>query len=184
MLVSKDGEVVQCGSGKSHWPFRGWMEATGCCGTLRCQSEYHILLLRYRDTHDMKDSTDRQRSGKPRNLHVHVSPQTVDRSIRLAILRNRHITARRLQMRYLGRHDRRVSVQTIRNRLHASQFKSRKAAQKPLLTAGVTIEFIDDQSCCERWLTIGTERFWQISSGPHLSSPSHIFCCDHDIGTQ
>ena len=42
MFVSKDGEVVQRGSGKSHWPFRGWMEATGCCGTLRCQSEYHI----------------------------------------------------------------------------------------------------------------------------------------------
>ena len=33
MLVSKYGEVVQCGSGKSHWPFRGWIEATGCCGT-------------------------------------------------------------------------------------------------------------------------------------------------------
>ena len=42
MLVSKYGEVVQCGSGKDHWPFRGWMKATGCCGTLRCQSEYHI----------------------------------------------------------------------------------------------------------------------------------------------
>ena len=42
MFVSKDGEVVQRGSGKSHWPFRGWMEATGCCGTLRYQSEYHI----------------------------------------------------------------------------------------------------------------------------------------------
>ena len=42
MLVSKDGEIVQCGSGKSHWPFRGCIEATGCCGTPRCQSEYHI----------------------------------------------------------------------------------------------------------------------------------------------
>ena len=29
MLVRKDGEVVQCGSDKSHWPFRGWMEVTG-----------------------------------------------------------------------------------------------------------------------------------------------------------
>ena len=42
MLVSKDGEIVQCGSDKSHWPFRGWIEATGCCGTLRCETEYHI----------------------------------------------------------------------------------------------------------------------------------------------
>ena len=68
----------------------------------------------------------------------------VDRSIRLATLRNRRITARSLQMHYRGRHGRRVSIQTIRNRLHASQLKSRKAAQKPLLTPGVTIEFIDD----------------------------------------
>ena len=42
----------------------------------------------------------------------HVSPQTrVDRSIRLATLGNRRITARNLQMRYLGRHGRRVSIQ-------------------------------------------------------------------------
>ena len=26
--------------------------------------------------------------------------------------------------------------------------------------------FIDDQSCM--WLTIGTERFWQLPAGPHL----------------
>ena len=51
--------------------------------------------------------------------------------------------------------------------------------------AGVTIEFIDDQSCL--WalcLTFGTERFFQISAGPHLSSLGRIFRCDHDIGTQ
>jgi len=28
MLVSKDGEVVHSAEGKSHWSFRGWMEAT------------------------------------------------------------------------------------------------------------------------------------------------------------
>ena len=166
MLVSKDG---------------GWKQQDVAVLFGVSQSTIFNLLLRYRDTHDMKDSTDRPRSGKPR---TRITTDRVDRSIRLATLRNRHITARSLQMRYLGRHDRRVSVQTIRNRLHASQLKSRKAVQKPLLTAGVTIEFIDDQSCCELWLTIGTERFWQISAGPHLSSPSHIFCCDHDIGTQ
>ena len=37
---------------------------------------------------------------------------------------------------------------------------------------------------CELWLTIGTERFWQISSGPHLTFRGRIFHCDHDIGTQ
>ena len=38
-------QLWECGSGKSHLPFRafrGWMEAMKCCGTLRCQSEYHI----------------------------------------------------------------------------------------------------------------------------------------------
>ena len=115
----------------------------------------------------------------------HVSPQTEwnqDHLIRLVNLRNRRITVRSLLMRYFGLHGRRMSVQTIRNRLHASQLKSRKAGQKPLLTAGVTIKFIDDQSCM--WLTIGTERFWQISVGPHLFSLGRIFRCDHDIGTQ
>ena len=79
----------------------------------------------------------------------HVSPQTEwnqDRSICLVNLRNRRITVRSLLMRYFGLHGRRVSVQTIRNQLHASQLKSRKAAQKPLLTAGITIGLIDDQS--------------------------------------
>ena len=71
----------------------------------------------------------------------------VDNSIRLTTLRNCRITARNPQMRYLGHHGSRVSVQTIRKWLHASQLKSRKAAQKPLLTAGVIIQSIDDQSC-------------------------------------
>ena len=72
MLVSKYGEVVQCGSGKSHWPFRSWMEATGCCGTRRCQSEYHIQTAAPIQGHDVKD---RSRNRQSRNLHVHVSPQ-------------------------------------------------------------------------------------------------------------
>ena len=103
------------------------------------QSTISKLRLRYRDAHDVKDMP---RSGRPR-----ITTDRVDRPIRLTTLRNRRITARDIQMRYLGRNGRRVSVQTIRNRLHASKLKSRKAAQKPLLTAGVTIEFIDDQSC-------------------------------------
>ena len=77
---------------------------------------------------------DRPRSGIPR-----ITTDRVDRSIRLETLRNRLITARSLQMRYIGRHGRHVmvSVQTIKNRLHASQLKSRKAAQKPLLRVAV-----------------------------------------------
>ena len=46
------------------------------------------LRLRYRDTHAVKD---RPRSGKPR-----ITADRVDRSIRLATLRNRRITARSL----------------------------------------------------------------------------------------
>ena len=34
---------------------------------------------------------------------------------------------------------------------------------------------------CELWLTIGTEIFWQISAGPHLSYMGHIFrSCNWD----
>ena len=74
MVVSKDGEVVHCGS-------------TGCCGTLRCQSEYHIqtaapiqagIHMTWRIGQEVGD---------------HVSPDRVDRSIRLATLRNRRIVA-------------------------------------------------------------------------------------------
>ena len=110
----------------------------------------------------------------------HVSPQTewiVQFVWRLwRIVASLH-AAYRIQMRYLGRHGRRVSIQTIRNRLHVSQLKSRKAAQKPLLTAGVAIEFIDDQSCL--W---AVAHYWHgeilanfcwtpsLFSGPYLSS--------------
>ena len=34
------------------------------------------------------------------------------------------------------------------------------------------------------WLTIGTERFWQIYAGPHLYSLDRIFRFDYHIGTQ
>ena len=27
---------LSCGSGKGQWPFRDWVEATGCCSTIRC----------------------------------------------------------------------------------------------------------------------------------------------------
>ena len=37
--------------------------------------------------------------------------------------------------------------------------------------------------CAVSWLTIGTDRFWRISAGPHLSSLGRI-CRDYYIGTQ
>ena len=109
------------------------------------QSTLSKLRLRDRDTLDVKNMP---RRGRPC-----ITTDRVDRSIRLVNLRNRRITARRLQMPYFRLHGRRVSVQTIRNRLYVFQLKSRKAAQKTLLTAGATIGFIDDQSCMR--LTIG-----------------------------
>ena len=54
------------------------------------QSTISKLRLRYRDTHDVQD---RPRSGRPR-----VTTDRVDRSIRLATLRNRRIAARSLQI--------------------------------------------------------------------------------------
>ena len=82
MLVSKDGEVVQCGSARAR--AIGHLEP----GWKQCQSEYHIQsaapIQVCRDKHDVKD---RPRSGKPRIttdsrsfnspfVH-HISPQTV-----------------------------------------------------------------------------------------------------------
>ena len=200
---------------------------------LFCVSKTTIskLWFLYRVAHDVKD---RPKSGRPR-----ITTARVDRSIRLATLRNRRITARSMQMRYLGRHGRWVYVQTIRNQLNATQLKSRKAVQKPLLTTGVAIEFIwwpvlpvscgsllalrgfgkfplDTtsllwaisfvetwvQNCTiwltlsnnwvhwwtvlpvnEMWLTIGTERCWQISDGHHRSSLGRISRGDPDTGT-
>ena len=54
MLVSKDGEVVQCGSGKSHWPFieAGWKRWDVAVLVSVSQSIIAKLRLRYRDTHE------------------------------------------------------------------------------------------------------------------------------------
>ena len=118
----------------------------------------------------------------------HVSPQIrVDRSIRLATLGNRRITAHNLHMHYLGRHGRRVSIQTIRNQLHASQLKSRKAAQKSLLTAGVHWLPVLPVSCVSL-LALGWEILENfcltppLFSGPYLSVWSRY--CDTISDTQ
>ena len=125
MLVSKYCEVVQCGSGKSHCP-----RLDGSNGTLR----YSSVSVRVPYPNCGSDTGIHITWNIGQEIGEHVSPQTrVDRSIRLATYRNRRITTRSLQMRYLGRHGMRMSVHPFRNRLHASQFKSRKFAQKPLV---------------------------------------------------
>ena len=165
MLVSKYGEVVQCGSARAIDHLEAGLKQRDVAAFVGVsQSTISKLQLRYRDTHDVKD---RPRSGKPR-----ITKDRVDCSIRLATLRNRRITARSLQMRYLG------------SRLHASQLKFRKAVQKPLLTAEVTIEFIDDQSCL--W---AVAHYWHGDilanfCWTHLSSLGCIFRSDQDIWTQ
>ena len=62
LLVSKDVEVVQCGSGKSHWE-AGWKQQDVAVLLCASQSTISKLQLRYRDAHDVKD---RPRSGSPR----------------------------------------------------------------------------------------------------------------------
>ena len=55
---------------------------------------------------------DRPRSGRPR-----VTSQRQDRAIRLAHLRNRHLTATETAVNTVGSHNRRIHPKTVRNRL-------------------------------------------------------------------
>ena len=93
-----------------------------------CQATLSNLIRRYNETHEVKD---RHRSGRPRAT----TPQE-DRRIRLLSLRSRTTPA--TTIRATIRNERRVqqglSVQTVRNRLHESGLRSRKACVKPALT--------------------------------------------------
>lgn len=91
------------------------------------QSTVSRLRQKYRETGEVKD---RPRSGRPR-----VTTPVEDRYIRVLALRNRRLTARVIQGRIAGQHGRRISDQTIRNRLHAANLKARKPAKKPAMTA-------------------------------------------------
>lgn len=82
------------------------------------------LCRRFQETAQVKD---RQRSGRPKK-----TTENDDRRIRLTALRQRTVTARKLQAN-LRRQNIIVSDQTIRRRLHARGLKARTPAKKPFL---------------------------------------------------
>ena len=69
------------------------------------------LIRRLRDTGRV---ADRPRSGRPR-----MTSQRQERAIRLAHLRNRHLTATETAVNTVGSHYRRINPKTVRNRLRA-----------------------------------------------------------------
>ncbi|MEW8545001.1 MAG: transposase [Candidatus Thiodiazotropha sp.] len=84
---------------------------------------------RYRQTGQFKDMP---RSGRPK-----VTTRAEDRYIATTVARNRFVTGPQTRRRLYavrGPGARPVSVQTVRNRIHASGFKSRVPAKKPKLT--------------------------------------------------
>ena len=64
---------------------------------------------------------DRPRSGRPR-----VTSQRQDRAIRLAHLRNRHLTAMETAVNTVGSHNRRIHPKTVRNRLRVFGLRARR----------------------------------------------------------
>jgi transposase len=67
------------------------------------------LVRRLRDTGMV---ADRPRRGRPR-----ITTPRQDRSIRLAHLRNRHVTATETALTTVGNHNRHIHPKTVRNRL-------------------------------------------------------------------
>ena len=64
---------------------------------------------------------DRPRSGRPR-----VTSQRQDRAIRLAHLRNRHLTATETAVNTVGSHNYRIHPKTVRNRLREFGLRARR----------------------------------------------------------
>ena len=65
--------------------------------------------------------TDRPRSGRPR-----VTSRRQDRSIRLAHLRNRHLTATETALNTVGTHNRQISPKTVGSRLREIGLRARR----------------------------------------------------------
>ena len=76
------------------------------------------LVRRLRETGRV---ADRPRSGRPR-----VTSQRQDRAIRLAHLRNRHLTATETAVNTVGSHNRRIHPKTVRNRLREFGLRARR----------------------------------------------------------
>ena len=76
------------------------------------------LVRRLRETGRV---ADRPRSGRPR-----VTSQRQDRAIRLAHLRNRHLTATETAVNTVGSHNRRIHLKTVRNRLREFGLRARR----------------------------------------------------------
>ena len=90
------------------------------------QSTISRLLQRFNATNSV---ADRRRSGRPR-----VTTGRQDRYLRNMTLRNRRMTARRLQGELRTATGVNVSDQTIRNRLRADNLRSRRPAVRTPLT--------------------------------------------------
>ena len=87
---------------------------------------------RYRQYRQSGQFKDMPRSGPPK-----VTTRAEDRYIATTVARNRFVTGPQTRRRLYairGPGARPVSVQTVRNRIHASGFKSRVPAKKPKLT--------------------------------------------------
>ena len=121
-LSETDGLVLSClGAGM------GSREVEG-----RFRTSHHTIIRirqRYRQTGLFKD---RPRSGRPRTI-----TRAQDRYINNIVARNRFATASETHRRIYaarGQGARPVSIQTVRNRIHAVGLKSRVPAKKPELT--------------------------------------------------
>jgi len=106
------------------------------------------LLARHRATGSVRD---RPRSGRPR-----VTTQRQDRLIRLQHLRNRQQQATETARTTPGRHNNRISAQTVRNRLRRHGLRCRRPYRGPPLTA---VRRQNRLQWCNRHLA-WTQRMW------------------------
>ena len=84
------------------------------------------LKTRLRDT---GTTHDRPRSGRPRETTLRQ-----DRHIRIIPLRNRFVNASQTAWQTHGRHNNRISAQTVRNRLRQVGLRARRPLKGPILT--------------------------------------------------
>lgn len=124
------------------------------------------LLARFQQTNSVKQ---RQKSGRPRKTTVRQ-----DRQIVLLAKRNRMSSAVSLNRDVRTATGVRMSVQTVRNRLHASGLHARKPAVRPPLTA-------DHRN---RRLQFGRDHVnWRVRNlRPVLFTDESRFCLDFNDG--